>query len=122
MGVNVNHLKNHLRSNSVGGIGTLNHQQIIEMIKQHCSKNDKSVPGGAQPVPAQNALNDQFVDMLIVQMNDQSREQFIQLLKEVSQNKLQQVQMKKISQQKNNNVANTALMNEKNIQLYDQGN
>lgn len=29
LGMSVNNLKNHLRSNSVGGIGALNHKQII---------------------------------------------------------------------------------------------
>mgnify|MGYP000583573919 FL=1 len=40
LGVNMQQVKNHLRSNSVGGISSLDHQKIIQMIQENMQKNN----------------------------------------------------------------------------------
>lgn len=91
MGLNINSVKGHARSNSVGGVSSLDQNQIIQMIKKQLIKEDGGVPGSNEiDSNIENALNliqqndmsnfGKLEDFLINQMNTQNRELFITMI------------------------------------------
>ena len=105
MGVNMQHFKNHLRSNSVGGISSLDHQKLIQMFQENMNKkkqNEQNAVHNGQssqnqaleeimnvesnfPLMMQNGQN---LDIEMIPLNILTREQFIDMIKKTVDNKV----------------------------------
>ena len=86
LGVNIQQIKNHLRSNSVGGIGHLDHQKIIKMIQENIDQNRNS-SGNSNKQQEFNKmfknpeLPNEGINLEALPLNILSRDQFIDMIK-----------------------------------------
>jgi hypothetical protein len=89
----------------VGGISSLDHQKILQMIQENMNKNKSPINPNIVPVQDQflnleinGILPNEQLNIDLIPLNILTREQFISFIKSIVGNKLLLIQLKQINQ------------------------